>query len=778
MESSNRFVSECQEYSTYWSHVAAPIFRKSFVVKEPGEGSILICGLGFYDLYLNGEKITKGFLAPYISNPDHLICYDRYDITPYLRTGENVIAVMLGDGFLNGKTRVWDFMDNVFNQAPCLSLRAAVEDGHIIKEFYAADFSCKKGPVVFNDLRSGVFYDRRLEDAGWKEPGFVEDESWQRPIPVKPPRGKGKLCEAEPIVITKELSPVSITKGRLAPYTPREDVEEGLLGHAPQEPEPAREGGYIFDFGENNAGIFRLRIRGSRGQRVDLQCAEELIRSVVDYNNINFYPKGYAQRDVYILAGEGEEVFEPPFTYHGYRYLYVSGITKEQATEGLLTYLVMSSDLEERGAFCCSSKRDNQIYEMCERSDRSNFYYFPTDCPQREKNGWTGDAAASAEHMILTLEAERSFREWLFQIRLAQSAEGSLPGIVPTGAWGYDWGNGPAWDRVLFELPYRIWQYRGETEVIRENAHAMLRYLEYISRKRDERGIVAIGLGDHVPVDRDSAAYQVPVGFTDSVMVAEMCRQGAELFEAVGLPLHRAFAQGLGEEMRRDIRREYLDLGRMLVKGACQTGQAMGIYYGIFEPGERSEAFCRLLAIIRRDGEKITSGFLGLRVIFHVLSEFGESKLAYRMISGREYPSYGYFAEEGLSTVPEQFLSWEQRLKSSQNHHFLCDVKQWYIRYPGGIQVKDHKRVMIHPSFLKELSWVKASHRLPAGEVAVSWQREGERIRLEVRCPDDVRCELELDKEYYLEADGNTWKDNGRGIWMVLWHKKQEDRER
>ena len=115
---------------------------------------------------------------------------------------------------------------------------------------------------------------------------------------------------------------------------------------------------------------------------------------------------------------------------------------------------------------------------------------------------------------------------------------------------------------------------------------------------------------------------------------------------------------------------------------------------------------------------------------------------------------------------------------SSQNHHFLCDVKQWYIRYPGGIQVKDHKRVMIHPSFLKELSWVKASHRLPAGEVAVSWQREGERIRLEVRCPDDVRCELELDKEYYLEADGNTWKDNGRGIWMVLWHKKQEDRER
>ena len=768
MEFPKQFFCECAERSTYQTHIPAPLFRKSFfLAEENAAGTLVIAGLGFYELFVNGRKITKGWLAPYISNPDHIVYYDKYSISEYLQKGENVIGVMLGDGFLNSKTGVWDFAGNVFNAAPKLALSAVITQNGETQTFTAADFRCAKGPVLFNDLRSGVFYDARQEPRGWAAPGFAEDARWHAPLAARPPRGQARLCRAEPIRMEKALAPVRVMPGSLAPYTPRADVQEGDAKHGTQEPPPDRQGGYLYDFGENNAGIFRLRIRGKPGQRIDIQCAEQLLDGAADYNNINFYPDGYAQRDLYIAGSEEEEIFEPPFTYHGFRYLYISGIEPEQATPELLTFLVLHSDLEERGGFACSDTVSNTICEMAQRSDRANFFYFPTDCPHREKNGWTGDAQVSAEHMILTLGAENSWREWLHSVRRAQTAAGQLPGIVPTGTWGYEWGSGPAWDRVLFELPAMVLQYRGETEIIRENAHAMLRYLEYISRKRDARGIVAVGLGDWSPVDRATRAYQAPLGFTDSVMVYQMCRDAQRMFEAVHLPLHAAFARQLGGEMRAAVRAEYLDLSAMLVKSDCQTAQAMAIYYDIFDPAEKPAAFRQLLRILQRDAYKITCGFLGLRVLYHVLAQNGAAELAYRMITGPEYPSYGYLARRGDTTLPEQFLPDAQRRLVSQNHHFLGDVLHWYMRWPGGLHIIDHRTVEVRPCFLSALKHAEAWHRLPDGEVRVSWRRQDEQIVLKIICPAAVRCTLRLDGAYALAESGDRFAEHGAGHWRI-----------
>lgn len=744
---SNIFVSECKEYSTYSEHVQAPIFRKSFQLKgDDGKGEIVICGLGFYDLFINGEKITKGHLAPYISNPDHFIYYDQYDISSYLQVGENVIGIMLGDGFQNAKTAVWDFAENVFNSAPKLAIKVSIE-GEQTLTFDARDFLCKKGPIWFNDLRSGVFYDKRLEDVGWMEPGFTEDDTWHAPILADKPRGKAKLCGAEPIVVTKELAPISVRRGELAAYNIREDWRVATEALGSKEPAPERKQGWLYDFGENNAGIFRLKIKGYKGQRIDIQCGEQLLDGALDYNNIHFFPDGYAQRDIYIVGSDEEEIFEPMFTYHGFRYLYVSGIEEHQATPELLTYLVMSSDLKERGSFSCSDETANSIYDMCRRSDISNFYYFPTDCPHREKHGWTGDAQLSAEHMMLTIGAETSYREWLCNIRAAQNEEGKLPGLVPTASWGYGRHNGPAWDKVLFELPYLMYKYRGDRDVILENAHAMLRYLEYVSKRRDHRGIVEYGLGDWLPVDREAADYEVPVGFTDSVTLYSICCEAEEMFDAVGLSLHSSLARQLGVEIRESVRQEYINFDTMLVEGNCQSAQAMGIYYHIFEGEEEQEAFQRLMEIIDRDKRKATSGLLGFRVLFHVLAEFGEAELAYRMITGTEYPSYGYFVENGYTTLPEHFLPDEKRRLMSQNHHSFGDVAHWYMKYPGGIRVVNSNRVIIKPVFIKDLNYAKASHKLPHGEVKVEWHRMQDKIVLNVTCPREVSYEIVLPED-------------------------------
>lgn len=280
----------------------------------------------------------------------------------------------------------------------------------------------ESSPLLFDDYRFGEIYDGRLEIPGWNTIGF-DDSEWKFAERAPQPRGEKRLCTAEPIDIVNELKPISVTK---------------------------TEKGYLYDFGINTAGVCRLCVRGELDQRIELRHGEHLKDGLPDVENIWFKREHWARdleyvhKDVYICRGDGEEVYTPAFAYHGFRYVLVSGITEAQATEDLLTALEMHSLLEERGGFSCSDETANKLQQMTRQSDVTNFYYFPTDCPQREKNGWTADAALSSEHILLNLGAEKSYREWLRAIVKAQDHNGALPGIVPTSGWGFAWGNGPA----------------------------------------------------------------------------------------------------------------------------------------------------------------------------------------------------------------------------------------------------------------------------------------------------------------------------------------------
>lgn len=759
---STKFICATKDYTTYTHHVPAPYFRKSFVLEdtffdntsEKASCSITLCGLGFYDLYINGTRITKGILAPYISNPDDILYYDTYDLTPYVHPGKNILGFHLGNGFMNAPGgQIWDFDKASFRGAPRLAFTLQIQnaDGAIINMEADETVKTSPSPVLFDDERCGCFYDARKEIPLWADPSF-DDSNWANALYAETPKGEPRLCEAEPIICSEVLSPLTIRPCTLADYHPRGDVVREA------DPLPLKvKDGYLYDFGKNISGTVQLTIRGQKGQQVDLQFCEYIDpEGHPDYSNINFFPEGYAQRDIYILKGDGVEIFEPVFTYHGFRYCIVLGLTEEQATKDLLKAKSCHSDLKERGTFSCSDEIFNQLQEMTRRSDLANFFYFPTDCPHREKNGWTGDAAASCEHMLLNLTAETSLKEWCRNLVKAQNKEGALPGIVPTGGWGFAWGNGPAWDAALTYLPYYVYQYTGDKTILEENADAILKYAFYILSRADEKGLIHVGLGDWLPI----TTIRSPLEVTDSITVLSILYKAAFIFRE----LHRYDLEHIlliyHGKLREAIRDNLIDEDTLTVEGHCQTSQALALYHHVFDPEEEEEAFQVLMDIIHEDGDKLDCGFLGMRYLFRVLADHGEADLACSLIRGPEYPSYGNFVRRGLTTLPEDFAP-EDSFPKSLNHHFFGDVSAFFIEYLAGLRpnpfLRDPSEIMVAPLFVKSLSFAEASYKNENGSISVRWGRSHEKkIELHIEITGNFHGAIRLPKGYMVSGEEVT----------------------
>ncbi len=762
------------------------MFRKEFTVNAVTAAEITICGLGFYELFINGSRITRGHMSPYISNPDHLLYYDNYDIAPYLNEGKNVIGIMLGNGNINNMGG-WPWGQNkvAFRSAPKLALTFEYTENGEKHEFTAKDgFKCADSPILFDDIRCGEFYDARLEKAGWNNVGF-DDSDWNEPICAETPRGTPLLCDTDPIVKIFEKQPESIRPGKISQvrqwiYPKFSELDEKYyLGYTDFSPNGE---GYIYDFGINRAGLCRIRIKNAKpGQKIVLQYAEKLSDDGgLDMRGWCVEPASFNHRDIYICKG-GDEEWAQTFTYHGYRYVLVLGITEEQATKELLTYEVMNTELSEIGEFSCSDEVANKLVRATLTADYSNFYHFPTDCPHREKLGWTADIALSLEQMLTFITPERNLKEWLRSVRAAMKETGAIPCYVPSNGYGFNWGAGPAWDMVLTLTPYYIWLYRGDTDVLRENATAIFRYVNYISTRRDERGLIHIGLGDWAPAARAMAdQFTAPLEFTDTAISYDICKKAEKIFDVLGMNAQRDFARNVAEEFRTAARKYLIDKATLTAYGRCQTTQAMAIYYGIFDDAEKPLAAERLVEIIHANDDHIYCGVLGVRLIFHVLSEFGHTDLAYKMITRPDFPSYGYMMRLYDVSLWESFVP-DEGSPASRNHHFLGDIISWFMKNLAGINVNPYAEspdeVRFAPRFIDALDNARGSHILPAGKVSAEWHREGEDILYTVTVPEGVKAELCLERGWQTE-DGFTWRQPKGTVTYRLIHESKKDIKR
>ena len=735
-----KFIAATQEYTTLERHVNAPYFRKKFSIVKGEEAKIRICGLGFYELYLNGENITKGRLAPYISNPDEVLFYDDYDVTGKLADGENVIGVWLGNGMLNAPYGdVWQFEKAAYRSAPKFALVFFV-DGEIAFESDES-FLRKPSPITFDDLRAGERYDARQEIKGWNTLECDECD-WLPAIAATTPKGIKKFVEAEPVLAFEEMKPVSVVK------TPK--------------------GAYLYDFGVNFTGVCRLKIKGERGQEIRLSHGEILKNGDLDMTTLGFDDFGgrelYTQCDWYTLKGEGEEIYIPRFTYHGFQYVSVEGLTEEQATLDLLTFEVMHSDVKKRGNFYCSDAMLNRIQESTQRSDLSNLFYIPTDCPHREKNGWTGDVALSADQFLANFAVEKTLEEWLFNLRQTQDQDGVFSCVVPTAAWGAG-GGGPDWDDALFECPYQIYRYSGNAQVIRDNIDAIARYLQFMQMKRNANGLFTYGFGDWCQPKHDYDST-TPRELTGSIKCINMCEKAAKMARIVDREDIAFLADKMALEIRESLKAKYIQNGQSSVEE--QTALAYILYYDIAEEKESFQK--QLLEIIARDGEVFTTGVLGARTMFRVLSDMGESDLAYKLIVQPKYPSYGYHVLRGATTLAEHFYElkeegWQQKdgtRHDSLNHHFWGDVSAWLICYVAGLKVNphadDYNYVEISPNFISALTFAEGEFLHEKGKIISRWERMDGGIRLRICLPKGIRARLVLPKNY--TTDGLVRRDD------------------
>ena len=722
---SPNFVCATKEYNTYEAPVANPQFRKSFTLSSlPTSAEITICGLGYYELYINGQNITKGFMAPYRSNPQHYLYYDNYELSEYLTEGENVIGVLLGNGFLNSCIDIWDFSKMPFRSSPMVALSVEIDGKEL---FDATQLKCTESPITFEEFHSGEYYDARLELAGWKTAGF-NDSAWRDVLPAKTLSGEPKIADCEPIGIIDVHYPARILKSK---------------------------NGYIYDFVVNAAGLCELNIKGKEGQTVELRYGEMLRNGELDLENVSWNSKMNIDR--YTLKGGAVEKFMPHFTYHGFRFVEVIGITEQQATSDLLTFYEMSSSFEQTADFKCDNSSINALFDATMRSNRANFMYFPTDCPHREKNGWTGDAALSAEQHIIYLDCTRSLKEWLLNIFKAQREDGAIPGIVPTNDWGFAWGNGPAWDVVMFELPYRIYQYTNDLEIVHKGRSHLLRYMKYMESKRDEFGLMHYGLGDWCHSQRSQREIQDQLPYTDTITCKYLCDLAAILFDAIGDSESAVYARNLSNDIKKSFREKLMYSPRSL-KIPSQSTISMAIYYGMIEESDIPNAYQKLEMAIHRSADRMDFGVLGNRAIFRVLAEHGNIELALKMMLNPNFPSFQYWLDQGATSLFECFSLFEHTVDSfttapnpnSLNHHFWGDIIAVFMRHLAGIKVNSYRNITFAPCFTERINNLEAYQTLPDGKVSVKYQKTDIMVDMTITIPTKIEATLVIPQGYRL----------------------------
>ena len=689
---------------TLWSVtqpvIPAPYFRKVFTCNDPAGIRAAICGLGYYELFLNGRKVSENVLDPIVTQYDQRVRYVVHDVSGYLRAGENVIGVILGNGWYNCHTpEVWKFQNAAWRDYPKLILEMKSE----AEEILVSDPSWKvsEGPIVFDGLRNGEHYDARLELGDWLAREY-DDSTWNQAAIVFPPGGFLEEQTATPCRITQTIEMKKINMFD------------------------------VYDSGVNITGHARITVKGKAGAQVTLRYAERLTDDgeLSTYSQDKFIKGGDYQTDKYILKGEDLEVWEPRFTYHGFQYVHVAVVGEAEVVK--VEARLVSSDFKTIGTFHSSSEMLNRLQDCTCRSYLSNFTGIPTDCPHREKNGWTGDAQLAIETGLFNFGGASAYKQWVDSFREAQRPSGQLPAIVPSAGWNFTCG--PAWDSALFIIPYQIYLFTGDKDCIVKNYDLMRAYLDFCEAMSNSC-TVDFGLGDWCPPEPDKMA---PAGLTSTGYYYGCARMFSHFAALLCKEEDRRVYEELTRKIKTAFNQKYYR-GGGIYAGGEMTSLAAPLFWGLCEDAEKEAVITQLVSRVRAAECKAHFGILGAKYVPRVLADNGHADLAFRILTQEEYPGWGYWIKKGATTLWENWNG-----VSSKNHIMFGDISAWMFQYPGGFSHDfNHpgaQYLNIAPMFVPGLDHVRAEH---LGYVS-EWRNLGNGYHCSVIIPEGGRALISL----------------------------------
>jgi len=710
----------------YKKRSTVPLFRKTFTEnKNIKKATIQISGLGHYELYINGKIVSDRFLAPGWTYYQKRILYNTFDITGLLKKGENTLGAIVGNGFYNINNERYRKLVIAYGYPKLIfNIRIEYADGSIHN--IVSDKSCKvsPSPITFSSIYGGEDYDARLEQNNWNTSEF-NDSKWKKAVVVDTDRSKLVPENDFPLKIMRKFNVQKISKSKT--------------------------GKTIYDFGQNASGIISLKVKGNKGAQIRIR-PDELINEDGD---ITQRSGGGPYEFNYILKGDGVEVWQPRFTYYGFRYVEVEiiepieAIKKTKVIELKMLHTRNSSPIV--GNFNCSDTLFNQIFELINWGIKSNMASVATDCPHREKLGWLEQTYLIGPSMHYNFDIHKLYNKVVDDMIDSQTEEGLVPNIAPEYVvFHKDFRDSPEWGSAAVIIPWQLYKWYGDKEVLKRAYPMMKSYVDYLQAK-SQNNLLTHGLGDWFDLGpkKPGKAQLTPKSVTATSIYYYDLQIVSKIAEMMDDKADYKKYSTLSEKVKGAFLKEFYNPRTGIISTGSQTAYAMSLYTGMIADADKEKVFNNLVSTIKQNDYALTSGDIGYHFLVRVLSENGRSDILYKMNNRTDRPGYGYQLQQGATALTE---SWAALTNVSNNHMMLGHLMEWFYTGLGGIyQDKNsvaYDKIIIAPKPVGNIKWVKSDYRSPKGLISSYWRVKGGAFELNVKIPERSMAKIIIPEKY------------------------------
>lgn len=703
-----------------------PILRKSFTIYKPvKKASMFICGLGQFELSINGKKVGDHFLDPGWTQFDKEALYISFDVTDHLQNGANAIGVMLGNGFYFIPRQRYRKLTGAFG-FPKMICRLVVEfkDGTSASIVSDESWKTSPSPITFSSIFGGEDYNANLEQEGWNTPSF-NDRLWKNVLIVD---GPGLISQlAEPLKIFEHFSPQKIAK--------------------------VKDSAYVYDMSQNLSGIVSISVSGNKGDTIRIIPGELLDSSGAVTQRASGRPFYFD----YILKGDGVETWQPRFTYYGFRYLQVErSVPQGEPNPYNLPVMVNIKSLHNRnaaarsGEFTCSNELFNKTYALIDWSVKSNMQSVLTDCPHREKLGWLEQVHLMGSSIRYNYDIINLYKKIIHDMQVSQTPEGLVPEIAPEYV-KFEYGNGmfrdsPEWGSNSIILPWYLYQWYGEKDLLKESYPMMQKYMGYLKTKANNN-ILSQGLGDWYDLGPNPPGISqlTPMGVTATAIYYYDLNIISKIATLLGKNKDANDYNKLAAEVRDAFNKKFFNPQTKQYATGSQTANAMAVFMKLVEEENKNAVIDNIVKNLKSNNNALSAGDIGYRYLLRVLEEAGRSDVIFDMNSRTDVPGYGYQLQKGATALTE---SWQALPTVSNNHLMLGHLMEWFYSGLGGIRQSEQsiafRNIEIRPEPVGNVTWTKANYQSPYGLISSAWKKQSNTFELNVEIPANTTATIFL----------------------------------